>query len=304
LAFIVAAVFLSILASASAADSASGKSNEAAIRATADAFANAFDQGNAKAVAALWTEIGTLVDDSGRTFKGRKTIENEYAEFFREHPGVRIQIAVQSIDFPVPNVAIEEGLARAIDKVASSAAMSRYTAVHILQDGKWLMTSVRESNLVAPSGDSGLQTLAWMVGKWEAKSTDATLQTQVRWSDNRRFLHRDYSVRKGGAVASSGTQIIGWDPQARRIRSWSFDSSGGYGSGLWNSTPDGWRIETIGTLADGTPCSSQDFLIRVAGEDGVWGWRSTDRKVGQAILPDTNEVVLDRTSEPKLGAKK
>ncbi len=50
------------------------KTPEAAVRATADAFIKAFDRGDAKAVAALWTANGTMADDRGEIFKGHKAI--------------------------------------------------------------------------------------------------------------------------------------------------------------------------------------------------------------------------------------
>jgi uncharacterized protein (TIGR02246 family) len=281
---------------------------ESAIRATADVFVKAFNRGDAAALAALWTENGTLANDGGQVLKGRKAIEDEYAALFKAHPGLRMEVAVQSIEIATPTVAIEDGIARAVDKGGAASAASRYTAIHVLQDGKWLMASVRESRIELPSNDSRLQQLTWLVGKWKAKSDDTTVRTEVRWSANKSFLHRDYAVRKGGIATSSGTQIIGWDPQARRVRSWSFDSSGGYGTGHWTATPDGWQIDSTGVMTDGTPTSSRDFVIRVAGENDVFGWRSVDRKVGPTVLPDTGEVVLERetaaSNSSKQGLKK
>jgi hypothetical protein len=92
-------------------------------------------------------------------------------------------------------------------------------------------------------------------------------------------------------------QIIGWDPQARQIRSWSFDSAGGHGGGLWSAAADGWQIKSSGVLPDGTPTAAVDHLIRVPGENDVFGWESIDRHVGDAELPDLKEAVLDRVPE-------
>jgi len=46
------------------------------------------------------------------------------------------------------------------------------------------------------------------------------MTTTVRWIANKSFLQREYTTRKDGIIASSGTQIIGWDPQAKQVRSW------------------------------------------------------------------------------------
>jgi uncharacterized protein (TIGR02246 family) len=266
------------------------------IRAGANDFTEAFDTGDAKKIAAQWTENGTMVDEAGQSFKGRKAIEDEYAKLFKEYPGARIEVKVQSVEVPSPAVAIEDGAATVFTKDAPPTS-SRYTAVHVQQNGKWLMATVRESHVDAPSNYGRLQSLEFLVGRWQAKTDDAQVDTDVRWIANKSFLMRNYTVRRAGAIASSGVQIIGFDPLAGRIRSWSFDSSGGYGAGLWTSGPDGWRIESTGVLADGTPTSSRDTLVRVAGEDNTFGWRSTNRTAGGAALADLPEIVLDRVKE-------
>ena len=176
---------------------------------------------------------------------------------------------------------------------------SRYTVVHVKQDGKWLMASVREASIELPSNFARVEGLGWLVGTWKAERDGTAVHTTVRWIANKSFLEREYTVRKDGIAVSSGKQIIGWDPKAGQIRSWSFDASGGHGTGLWTATPEGWRIESSGVLPDGTPTASRDLLIRVPGEDNVLGWRSVARSVGGASLPDTPEVVLDRISEKK-----
>jgi uncharacterized protein (TIGR02246 family) len=79
------------------------KADDAAIRATADAFIKAFSHGDAKTIAALWTPNGTFADERGEIFKGRETIERQYASFFKAQPGAKIEIAIQSIDFPCPS---------------------------------------------------------------------------------------------------------------------------------------------------------------------------------------------------------
>jgi uncharacterized protein (TIGR02246 family) len=295
----VPAVLVFALSAQAAEKNTANASDETAIRGTADAFSKAFDRADAKALAALWTENGSLADDRGQVLKGRQAIEDQYATLFKEHPGAKMEIMIQSIEFPAPSVAVEDGLARAVDKNGASPAASRYTAVHVLHDGKWLMASVRESNSEISSNYGRLQQLQWLVGNWETKSEGATVHTCIRWIANRSFLQREYSVRQNGLTTSSGVQIIGWDPQADRVRSWSFDSLGGHGTSLWTPAAEGWRIESRGVLADGTPTSSQDFLVRVPKEDNVFGWRSVQRKIGNTTLPDLREVVLDRLPEKK-----
>jgi uncharacterized protein (TIGR02246 family) len=276
-----------------AGDKSGGKSAAAAIQASELVFVAAFDRGDAKAVAALWTVEGSLVDDQGQTFKGRKAIEEEYAAFFKANAGARIEVAIQSIETPTPDTAVEDGIARVISREGAAPVASRYTAFHVLHDGKWLMASVRETAIELPSNYPQLRDLSWLVGSWETKSEGKSVHTTIRWIADRSFLQREYTVRQNGVTMSSGTQIIGWDPQAEKIRSWSFDA-GGHGTGYWTAAAEGWSIESRGMLADGTPTSSRDLMIRIPDENDVFGWRSTERKAGGADLPDTDEVSLER----------
>lgn len=288
------AVALPVAACSSAAEPpAKPNDAEEAIRASADEFVKAFNEGDAKAIASLWTADGKLTDEQGRDFEGQSAIEAEYAALFKASPDAKIVVKIESIDSAAPGVAIEEGKAIVIPTRGGLGTASRYRAVHVLQDGKWRMASVRE----APAQVAPLEQLGWMVGKWETKSDDTTVRSDVRWIADKAFLQRDYTVQRGDAGVAAGTQIIGWDPQSQSVRSWSFDSSGGHGTGVWTATPDGWQIETSGALADGTPTASTDSVIRVAGEDSVFGWQSVNRHAGRANLPDTREIVMQRVTD-------
>jgi uncharacterized protein (TIGR02246 family) len=282
---------------------AKAASPEAAIRATAVAFVQAFDRGDAKAVAALWLPEGTAAEADGTIYKGRAAIEQQYAALFKQHSDARISVAIKSIEFPTPTTAIEDGISQVTAQRAGPAQVARYTAVHVKVEGKWLLASVRETNVELPSNFAKVESLGWLVGTWTAQREGTKVRTTIRWIANNSFLERQYTVSTDGIVTSSGRQIIGWDPTNRQVRSWSFDSSGGHGTGTWKATPEGWEIQQSGVLADGTPTSSRDTLVRIPGEDNVLGWRSTARTAGETHLADMPEVVLDRASAKSVKPK-
>ena len=66
-----------------------------------------------------------------------------------------------------------------------------------------------------------------MIGSWVDKDDNATIQTDCEWTKNRNFMTRSFAVAIGDRVSMSGMQIVGWDPIAKQIRSWVFDSNGG-----------------------------------------------------------------------------
>src|SRR5580704_762394 len=98
----VAAAFALVAAPARAADAkaapaAKASSPDAEIRATALAFVQAFDRGDAKTVAAQWLPEGTAAEADGTMYKGREAIEREYAQLFKQYPDARVSVAVKSI---------------------------------------------------------------------------------------------------------------------------------------------------------------------------------------------------------------
>lgn len=268
-----------------------------AIRAAAQLFVEAFNHGDAKQLSELWTVGGSLADEQGELVKGRQAIEAKYAALFKESPGAKIEVTINSIEFPTPTVAIEDGVSRITTQSAAPPGASQYTAVHTLENGKWLMSSVREASIPTPSNFVRLRQLQWLIGKWRAKSNDLSFDVQFRWIANSSFIQREDVVTRNGVVVQTAVQVIGWDPQSSRLRSWTFESPGGYGTGYWWSTPEGWRIQCSGVRADGAPASSIDSLIRVAGENDVLGWRSIDRKIGGVSYPNLPELVFDRVQE-------
>jgi uncharacterized protein (TIGR02246 family) len=273
--------------------------DEQAVRASARAFVDAFNKNDAKGVAGLWTESGSLAEDDGEILKGREAIEKAYAGFFKQHPGAKLVVQVRSVHFPSPQLAEEDGVAQVIFPGDDVPVASRYTAVHVKDDGGWRMASVRETKIELPSNYSRLKPLDWLVGEWTTSRDDTTVRMSFRWIANRSFLQQTHTVTRGGITTASGIHIIGWDPEHAGIRSWSFDSTGGFGTGLWNPTEDGIAIESSGMLASGAKTASQDSLIRVPDEDDVLGWKSINRRVGSETLPDLDEVVLDRVESKR-----
>ena len=87
-------------------------------------FTRAFNAGDAKAVAALYTDDAELIDEYGERIQGRPAIQDFYSALFNERKGATIEISVASLRFLGPDVAKEEGRTR----VKPAAASPRPTA--------------------------------------------------------------------------------------------------------------------------------------------------------------------------------
>ena len=87
------------------AEPAGRAEDEKAIRTVVDRFARAFQDKDARAIAALFTEDGEAVDPQGGTIQGRAALEEHYSARFAERPGDKIEPTIESIKFLAPGVA-------------------------------------------------------------------------------------------------------------------------------------------------------------------------------------------------------
>jgi uncharacterized protein (TIGR02246 family) len=262
-----------------------------AIRFSVREFTEAFNRGDAKAIGALLTDDCDYGDGVGNIYHGRDEIEKEYADFFAANPGAKIKIDISSIRLPGPGTAIEDGTST-VTLANGPASEVQYRVLHVRQNGQWLMTSIRESVDETPSHYANLRDLEWLIGNWVARGSDRQVYTSFQWMDNKNFLQRTYTVKMKEGVVLSGLQIIGWDPAARCVMSWTFDSTGGYGHGVWRPVEKGWSITSTGIMADGTAVSSTENTTKI--DDDHFTWQSVNRTAQGTSLPDTEEIVVER----------
>jgi uncharacterized protein (TIGR02246 family) len=264
----------------------------AEIQQAAADFATAFNRGDAKAVAAHWTADGDYVNENGQKYQGRDAIEEEYKKFFTAYPGVKMRLEVESVRLVDENTAIEDG-SSTLDPLPQGIPLrSQYTAMHTKKNGQWLMTAVRDSRAEIPADPGRLEDLDFLAGTWSVEQEGTRFETTCRWINNKNLLERGYTARKGEQHLSHGRQMIGWDPLAGRIVSWTFTSDGGFAAGAWTQQEGGWSVATVGVLRDGTLTSSNNVWVQ-PNEDSL-SWKSVNRTKGDTALPDMQEVVLSR----------
>ncbi len=107
-----------------------------------------------------------------------------------------------------------------------------------------------KSKEVIPSHYEQLKALEWMVGNWTDEGADAEVELDCNWTKNKNFLTRAFKISVDGQTIR-GMQVIGWDPAAKAIRSWTFDSNGTFAEATWEHRGDRWFIRNRGVLPDG-----------------------------------------------------
>ncbi|HTU25438.1 MAG TPA: SgcJ/EcaC family oxidoreductase, partial [Pirellulales bacterium] len=221
----------------SAGQTTKREDDEKAIRDVVARLVKAYNGGDADAIASLFTIDGEMIDDEGARVQGRQAIAQDFAAIFQEHPKAKIEIAIDTIRFLGPTLAIEEGTSTVTYDPDAAAESGRYQVTYAKQDGKWLTGIARELP-EEMTGDKALEQLAWLVGNWIDESPQAWVKTSYQWSDDHHFLVGSFSVRIAGRPAIEGVHRIGWDPLAKTVRSWMFDSEGGFGESLWTAGED------------------------------------------------------------------
>lgn len=266
--------------------------DEQAIIAAAEAFEKAYNAHDAKAVAALFTPDAEIVGEDGNVAHGAEEITAVFAAIFEENPDAKSEIAVDSIRFVAPTVAVEDGFTTVTHQPNEPAEKSKYIAVHVKQDGKWLMASARDLPDELGASDEQLKQLSWLIGEWVDESPDVVVTTQYRWADNNSFILGQFEAKVAGRPAISGTQRIGWDPQAKKIRSWAFDSEGGFTQGLWTRDGDSWIVKQTGVTRDGNSASATNVWTYISQDRA--SFESRDRVVGDEVTDNVAEVILVR----------
>lgn len=289
-------VLVLAIGSVSAADPEPRAADEAAIRKSVEAYVAAFNQGDAKALAALWSPEAVYANPvSGEEAVGREAIEAQFVSIFTAAPGTKLAATTASVEFVSPNVAIERGVAQ-VTRGDQTPEESEYSAVYIKRDGQWLLDRVTEAEVPQVSTHyDHLKELEWMIGSWVDQDEESQIITRCQWSQNQNFLIRFFSVTVRDQLELSGLQIVGWDPQLQKIRSWVFDSDGGFGDGTWEKKDSSWHVNSTGVLPDGGKSASVQIIRFV--DENTFTWQVVNREVDGELLPNVDEVVVVKQEE-------
>ncbi len=288
---VACAIVMCSVTTASAADQAADK---ATIEKAVESYTAAFNAGDASALAAHWSPEAVYMNPlTGSQVEGREAITKEFEAILAELKKTKLAVDVESIQFISPGVAVENGVAKLIS-ADGQPQESSYTAIHVKHSGKWLLDRVTEENVpVVLSHYEQLKDLEWMIGTWVDGDDQAQIKTTCEWTRNKNFITRSFTVSIQDRIDMAGMQIIGWDPAAKQIRSWVFDSDGGFAEGRWTKKENRWSITSTGTLPDGGKASSVNVITRV--DDDQFRWKSLNRTAGGELLPNIDEVVVVRS---------
>src|SRR5262249_13252279 len=232
---------------------------EAEIRDLLKAVTKAYNEADAKGLAARFTDDAVLIDQDGNEVRGRDPIGRHYAKAFGNGPTCKISGEVGAVHFLSPDVASVVGRFQLEDDDGTALSSGRYSLIVVRKGDQWRLAELHdEATSTRETSDQGgpLRDLEWLIGDWVDEGEEGKIAATVRWEEDQKFLVRKYSIESKGEPKRSGTQWIGWDPQAKQIRSWVFDSEGDFGHGEWTRSGNAWVVKASGVTGDGLSTSA------------------------------------------------
>ncbi len=262
--------------------------DEQAVREAVSAYAEAFNRGDSEAIGRFFTNDAQYVFEDGSLVKGRENIQKQLAQTLTDRKGARLEIRVESVQSPRSRIAMVRAVSALTDAEGASD-VAPFRANYVKREGKWLIRTAEEFSEVGQALDQ----LSGFIGSWVDEDSEATIRNDWQWTSSRRFITRTFSATLRSGRQMGGTEVIGWDPASRTIRSWMFDADGGFGQGIWSSRGEGvWIIKSRGVLPDGSRAS--DVRIVQLESPDKYTWQSISREVDGEILPDIGPVTIVR----------
>jgi uncharacterized protein (TIGR02246 family) len=263
------------------------QADEDAIRQRSAEFMRALEKGDARAVAAFWTEEGEYVADDGTTLRGRAAIEKAYTRFLADNTKLKATGEIDSIRFISRDSAVEEGHARVHSAKADHPALNRYSTLYAREDGRWQIALLR----VWPDEGVSLRDLDWLIGTWASKTPLAEVRTTYEWNADKTFIKVRFSV-KTPLQTVAGTQVIGKDPRTGQLRSWLFEDDGGFGDAEWARDGKRWVLTATGVEEDGTEITATNIMTPL--DKDSFTWQSVNREADGEDLPDLPPIKVTR----------
>jgi uncharacterized protein (TIGR02246 family) len=265
----------------------------AAVRKAGNAYVETFNRRDAEGLAAFWSPDAVYINRiSGEQVVGRASIAEQFRSLFESAAKLTLEVDVDSVEFVSPNVALEQGTARFISP-ESAPELVTYSAVYVRHDEKWLLDRVTDkSSQTANTHYEQLKQLEWFIGSWVDQDESVSIVTECKWTENKKFITRSFTVSADDILQLSGIQVIGWDSGSKQVRSWTFDSAGGFSEGVWSKSKDRWYIHKKGTTGEGESTTAVNHVTPV--DDNTFAFQSTQRTLAGKLLPNIDEVLVVR----------
>jgi len=268
----VGIALLLLIGSARAADESGNPEESKAIDESIAGYTGAYNTADIDAIATFWAQDCDFVDHRGRRYAGTDEIKALFRKALVDGPGYQLSLTVNARRFLRPDLAIDDGVLE-LTEPSGETESGRYVTVWAKVDGKWVIQNARDMPSdpdAKEQGQNPLNNLQFLVGNWSLADADASSKVGVTcdWKSQGKFLVQEFTTAQGEGEAFTVTVWIGFDPVEGNVRSWYFDSSGGFGTANWLEHDASWTASAFGVLPDGRT-SSSDFKWTQVDDDTI-----------------------------------
>jgi len=270
--------------------SSSVPDEEQGIRDVVVAYEEAWNKGDTAAVIALWVPDGQFIDDAGNEYSIKDLVERKISPAIPATEPPELDVNIKEVQLVTPRVAVVEGTTELMGDTNRTIRRTRYSAILVRQDNKWLLANVHQLEAISIPTSNPLQELQWMIGQWMGTKGDTDIYSRVERSEGGQFITRVFEVSEAGDRKLSGTQIIGWDPRTRQIKSWFFDSDGSLGEGRWEKYDKDWIVSVTGVLRDGRSVAATNVYTPIDQNNILM--QSLRVRIGDETKPNTETYIV------------
>jgi uncharacterized protein (TIGR02246 family) len=269
------------------------------VEAATAAFADAFNEGDAAKVAAAFTPDAEFIDDAGNGVRSREEIQKVFTGFLTRNKGAKIQLTLDEARQVAPDVVIQDGESVCTVPAKNTQSTRRYAVTFVRLEKKWLIGSLREFPEESSDEDNPdrIKDLSYMIGEWVDEGENGAVATTCRWSQDKHYILRDFTVKLKGKDVMTGIQRIGVDPMTKQIKGWAFDSQNGHGETVWVKNGDQWLVKASGVTSEGE-FATATYIFKPLSKDRVL-WKTMHRVVGDRVEPDIEVTMVRKGPVPK-----
>lgn len=266
---------------------------EAALQAAATDYAEAFNSGDMKALAAQWAEQAALVED-GVELVGRDEIMAAIEASRSQFPKMKMNIDVTEIRFITSNLANVSGVLRLAAMEGGPEVRAEFSSLRVLVGGEWILAE----SVVMSEPQASLSNVDWMEGRWEGVTAGGeAIRIDVTSDLDSKAVVSRITIGPADDPLVTAIDVIHADARSGSLRSWTFDSTGARAEGLLMSDGTTFNRVVEGIPAPGSGASESGWVQVITPLDqNRLALQSIERTLDGEPLPDTDVIILKRTT--------
>lgn len=187
-------------------------------------YSQAFNDHDAAMVASHWAQDCVSFNPKTGEITGREALKDLLAGVFVKFPSLQYEATADEIVFPAPNVALVGGKTTHKGR-GESVYESVYSAVLVKSDSLWPIVLSNECPLPSVFPYPELEKFEGLIGTW-TDTTNSDIAMTVSWSPLKAFLVRTNATALPADQGGQLVQVMGWDPNTKKLRTWTINGDG------------------------------------------------------------------------------